>query len=149
VEDENIDIIALIAERKIKEAIEDGQFDNLSGAHKPLKDDELANLPPDIRLAMRIMQNSGYRDISAKDDSVFINDPWQGAPEERRINRAITSLQLKLDKNKKKTGGAKAKLKTDPLAINSPDSLDSLDSHDNIIDSPYLAKILSKIGGST
>jgi hypothetical protein len=49
-----------IVEDLIKKAQRDGQFDNLPGAGKPLPPDEFAHYPDDIRMAMRILKNSGY-----------------------------------------------------------------------------------------
>ncbi|MEW6734592.1 MAG: DUF1992 domain-containing protein [Acidobacteriota bacterium] len=55
----DIDIFEQIANEKIKEAIERGEFDNLPGKGKPLDLEEDANVPPDLRLAYRIMKNAG------------------------------------------------------------------------------------------
>ena len=49
-----------IVEDLIKAAQRDGKFDNLSGAGKPLPPDEFAHYPEDIRMAMRILKNSGH-----------------------------------------------------------------------------------------
>ncbi len=51
--------IAKIAEEKIKQAIEDGEFDNLSGAGKPLRLEEETWIPEDLRAAYRILKNAG------------------------------------------------------------------------------------------
>jgi hypothetical protein len=49
-----------LIEQKLREAAADGSFDNLPGAGKPqdLTDDML--VPEDLRLAHRILKNSGY-----------------------------------------------------------------------------------------
>ncbi len=50
-----------IAERRIREAIEAGEFDNLTGAGKPLADQEdNPFVPEDMRVAFKVLQNSGY-----------------------------------------------------------------------------------------
>lgn len=49
-----------IVEDLIKAAQRDGKFDNLPGAGKPLPPDEFAHYPEDIRMAMRILKNSGH-----------------------------------------------------------------------------------------
>ncbi|WP_046176198.1 DnaJ family domain-containing protein [Domibacillus indicus] len=49
-----------IAEEKIKKAMEEGLFDNLPGAGKPLPEDEFASLPPELRMAYRMMKNAGF-----------------------------------------------------------------------------------------
>ena len=49
-----------IAERKIAEAIERGDFDDLPGAGRPLQLDDDAHVPEDLRAAYRILKNAGY-----------------------------------------------------------------------------------------
>jgi len=59
--DEVIIKLERIAERRIREAIEAGDFDNLTGAGKPLStDDENPYVPADMRVAFKVLQNSGY-----------------------------------------------------------------------------------------
>ncbi|HET8700496.1 MAG TPA: DnaJ family domain-containing protein [Nitrococcus sp.] len=50
----------LIAEQRIAEAIERGELSNLPGAGKPLKLDDDALVPPELRLAYRILKNAGF-----------------------------------------------------------------------------------------
>jgi Domain of unknown function (DUF1992) len=52
--------IERIAEQRILEAIERGDFDHLAGAGKPLDLDENADVPPELRLAYRILKNAGF-----------------------------------------------------------------------------------------
>lgn len=49
-----------IVENLIKKAQNDGDFDNLPGAGKPLAPDEFAHYPEDFRMIMRILKNSGH-----------------------------------------------------------------------------------------
>ena len=49
-----------IVEDAIVRAREEGKFNNLPGAGKPLPKDELEHVPADIRMAVRILKNSGY-----------------------------------------------------------------------------------------
>lgn len=50
----------LIAEQRIAEAIERGELSNLPGAGKPLELADDALIPPDLRLAYRILKNAGF-----------------------------------------------------------------------------------------
>ena len=50
----------IVAEDHIKRAIRDGKFDNLEGMGNPLPKDEAENLPPELRMAYRVLKNSGY-----------------------------------------------------------------------------------------
>ena len=47
-----------IAEARIREAIEQGVFDNLPGAGKPLDLEEYFNTPEDLRMAFSILKNA-------------------------------------------------------------------------------------------
>ena len=47
-----------IAERKIADAVEQGQFENLEGKGRPLNLDEDAMTPPHLRLGNRILRNA-------------------------------------------------------------------------------------------
>jgi len=49
-----------IAERRIREAQERGEFDDLPGAGAPLDLDDDALVPEDLRAAYRILKNAGF-----------------------------------------------------------------------------------------
>ena len=48
-----------IAERRILEAIEKGEFDNLEGKGKPLHFDDESMIPEDLRMVCRFLKNAG------------------------------------------------------------------------------------------
>ena len=47
-----------IAESRIREAMEQGQFDNLPGAGQPLSLEEYFSTPEDLRMAYSILKNA-------------------------------------------------------------------------------------------
>jgi len=49
-----------VAEDHIRRALREGKFDNLDGMGKPLPRDEAEDLPPELRMAYRILKSSGY-----------------------------------------------------------------------------------------
>jgi hypothetical protein len=51
--------IERIAEQRIREAIERGDFDHLEGAGKPLALDDDRDVPDELRVAYRILKNAG------------------------------------------------------------------------------------------
>lgn len=55
-----MNVIERIAEQRIREAMDRGDFDRLPGAGKPLDLDEDADVPPELRVAYRILKNSGF-----------------------------------------------------------------------------------------
>lgn len=67
-----------IIEQKIQEAIRNGEFDDLEGAGQPLHLVDESDIPPESRLAYRILKNSGY------------------LPEEMQIRKDIKSLEQML-----------------------------------------------------
>jgi hypothetical protein len=54
-----MDIIAIIAERKIQEAMARGEFDNLPGRGKPLVLEDLSGVPEELRMAYKVLKNAG------------------------------------------------------------------------------------------
>lgn len=54
-----MNIFEWIANEKIEEAMRRGEFDNLPGKGKPLDLEDDAHIPPDQRMAYRLMKNAG------------------------------------------------------------------------------------------
>ena len=54
-----MDIFARIAEQRIREAIENGEFEDLKGMGKPLDLGDESWIPEDLRMAYRILKNAG------------------------------------------------------------------------------------------
>lgn len=54
-----MDILALIAERRIGEAIAQGAFDRLENAGKRIELDDPTWVPEDLRMPYRILKNAG------------------------------------------------------------------------------------------
>lgn len=55
-----MDVFQLIADRKIREAMDDGAFDNLEYAGKPLDLSENPFEDPADRMAHRLLKNNGF-----------------------------------------------------------------------------------------
>lgn len=53
-------IVDQIVERKIAEAVERGDFDNLPGAGRPFEIEEDLLVPAELRVAYRLLKNAGY-----------------------------------------------------------------------------------------
>jgi hypothetical protein len=49
-----------IAERKIREAMEEGSFDDLAGKGRPLDLEEDPYVDPSLRMAHRLLRNNGF-----------------------------------------------------------------------------------------
>jgi hypothetical protein len=92
-----------IAEEKIREAMENGEFDNLPGSGKPLQGlDSYFATPEGVRLGYSILKNSGFvpeevallKEINMLKEQVFVyTDPRK----KNELNSQIAELQLKYD----------------------------------------------------
>jgi hypothetical protein len=88
----------LLAERKIEEALERGDLDNLPGAGQPLDLDDDPLVPEDLRMAYRILKNAGFvppeveqiREI-AELERVVMRD---SEPDDAARARAVKRLSL-------------------------------------------------------
>ena len=71
-----MDILSIIAEEKIKEAIRNGDFDNLPGYGKPLKLENLSHLPPELRASYLLLKNAGVlpEELQRKKEIIRLQD---------------------------------------------------------------------------
>jgi hypothetical protein len=83
-----------IAEKKIKEAIENKELDNLEGFGKPVDNSEYFGVPEEERIAVHILKNAGV------------------VPEELKIRKKIDNLinKIKECKDKKEKADLKNEL---------------------------------------
>lgn len=82
--------IALIAERKIAEAMAEGLFDNLPGRGQPQRLENLSHLPEDMRLAYIILKNAGYLDGEAPSPSRLAGDEGRALGRLERLKFLLT-----------------------------------------------------------
>ncbi len=54
-----MEIFSKIAEQRIREAIERGEFDNLEGMGRPIRFEDETWIPDDLRPAYRFLKNAG------------------------------------------------------------------------------------------
>lgn len=90
--------IAFIAEQRILEAMERGEFDNLPGKGKPLDLEDDANVPEDLRMAYKLLKNAGYApEELAKDTGVkTTRDLLPGDGGERKRLRQLQKMEILL-----------------------------------------------------
>jgi len=86
-----------IAEEKIKEAIERGEFDNLSGFGKPLPPDDAEGVPEELRLAFKVLKNAGMlpEEMQLRKEMLTLEDLIRCARDEGERKRLQTELTLK------------------------------------------------------
>jgi len=87
-----------IIEKKIKEAQEKGEFDNLPGKGEPLKLEDDGGVPEDLRMAYRILKNADCLppEIELKKEIRQMEDMLAGIPDEKERYRPIKKINLKI-----------------------------------------------------
>jgi hypothetical protein len=84
----------LIAERKIAEALERGEFDDLPGRGRPLELEEDRLVPEELRMAYRIVKNAGYvpREVEALSKGEKKLSLLKARVEDRYFSRVVRKL---------------------------------------------------------
>jgi len=89
-----------LAEEKIREAMDEGVFDNLPGKGKPLDLEEDGAVPEDMRLAFKILRNAGCLPIEmeVRKEIYSLRQLLKEAIDEdtrRQLRRELNFLMLK------------------------------------------------------
>lgn len=96
-------ILQTIAERKIQQAMAEGNMPDLSHwQNKPLPPDDMVDVPPDLRMAYRLLKNAGYvpEEICLQKEIRQIERLLTGDLDEKekiRQLKRISVLQTKLE----------------------------------------------------
>ncbi|MDR2611504.1 MAG: DUF1992 domain-containing protein [Deltaproteobacteria bacterium] len=132
-----VDPVALVAERKILEAMEQGLFDNLPGYGRPLPEDEFANLPDEVRLCARILRSSSHLEGGAAlPGSLRVSSLLEAGPGgAREAFRGIGRLGARLRGPGPRRGGGPA----------GPEGPPREGRAGRLLDSPYLGRILARL----
>jgi hypothetical protein len=87
-------ILQRIAEQKIEDAIARGEFDNLPGKGKPLRLEDDSNVPPELRMAYKILRNSGHvpPEIQEQKEIASIEEMLERCTDEQERYRQIKKL---------------------------------------------------------
>jgi hypothetical protein len=92
-----------IAESRILEAIQDGAFDNLEGKGQPLVLDDDRDIPPELRMAYKILKMADCLppELELQKQIITLQDMMVGLPDEaaklqqmRRLNFMIMKLNM-------------------------------------------------------
>lgn len=92
--------ISKIAEQRILEALEQGEFDNLPGQGKPLEKDDDSRVPEDLRMAYKILKNSGHvpKEVEIQREIRVTEDLLADLKDEKERLRALKRLGVLRDK---------------------------------------------------
>jgi hypothetical protein len=89
-------ILDWIAERRIHQAIERGELDQLPGAGRPLVLDDDRLVAEDLRVAYRILKNAGYvpPELQCMREIADLQRSIEDKPDTESRRRALTRLSL-------------------------------------------------------
>jgi hypothetical protein len=93
-----VDILASIAERKIREAMERGEFDGLPGKGKPLDLSDEPLVPEELRVAYKVLRNAGYLppELELHNEIVRLKDLIDAIVDEGERRARVRELNVKL-----------------------------------------------------
>lgn len=97
-----------IAEQKIREAMENGEFDDLPGKGKPLALEDDRHLPQDIRLAHKILKNADVLppELALRKEILTVEEMLVDVKDTKEKYRQIKKLNyliMKLNMTRKST----------------------------------------------
>lgn len=98
-----IPALQIIAERKIEEFLQKGEGANLSHwKNKPMPVEDMSNVPPDLRMAYKILKNSGYipEEVALRKEIVRTEDLLAHCKDEKeklKQLKKLSFLQFKLE----------------------------------------------------
>jgi len=98
-----VDIFQKIAEQRIRQAMEDGEFDNLPGKGQPLQLEDDSHIPEDIRIPYKILKNANCLppELELKKEILRLEDMLANMPDEKekylqmkRLNVLVMRLNM-------------------------------------------------------
>lgn len=96
-----------IAEERIRRAQEQGQFNDLEGAGRPLRLEDDSHIPPDLRMAYKVLKNAGYLPPEIRQDREIRNaidllehmeDEQERYRQIQKVNVLISRMDLRRDR---------------------------------------------------
>lgn len=104
-----MDIVAMIAESKIKEAIANGDLDNLPNKGQPLIMEDLSSIPSELRAGYKILKNAGVlpEELQIRKDMITLqdlidccNDEKEKIKLRKRLNEKLLRFNILMEKKK-------------------------------------------------
>jgi len=95
-----VDIFIKIAEQRIREAVERGEFDNLEGRGKPIVFEDETWIPEDLRPAYRILRNAGClpQELELRREVMNLRRLLETIDDDKERVKKIRELNFKLMK---------------------------------------------------
>ncbi|PGU09552.1 DUF1992 domain-containing protein [Bacillus cereus] len=110
-----MDVFLSIAEEKIRQAIRNGDLDNIPGQGKPLQLEDLSMVPPELRMSYKILKNAGMipLEMELQKDILKIEDLiacCYDGEERKKLQEELTTKTLRfqqlMEKRKMKDSSA-------------------------------------------
>jgi len=97
-----MDFFTRLAENRILEAMKAGEFDNLRGKGQPLDLNDDSHIPPELRMAYKILKNADCLppELTLRKEVVQLQDLVAAMPDEAeklKQMRRLNFLMMKLD----------------------------------------------------
>jgi hypothetical protein len=89
-----------VIERKIREAQQRGEFENLPGKGKPLELEDDRNIPEDLRLAYKVLKNADCipPEVQLRKEIRQMKDMLDSIPDEKEKYLQIRRINYKINK---------------------------------------------------
>jgi hypothetical protein len=93
-----LDIFAKIADQKIRDALERGEFDHLEGAGKPLDLRDESWVPADLRMCYKILKNAGCLppELELRNEVINLRELLSGIDDDQERIKKIRELNFKI-----------------------------------------------------
>lgn len=93
-----MDIFQKIAERKIQEAMKNGEFDNLPNHGKPIDLNDDIHVPQDLRMAYRVLKNAGCLppELELRNEIISLRMMIDSLDDDRERTKKIRELNFKI-----------------------------------------------------
>lgn len=95
-----MEILQKIAEQKIQEALQNGEFDNLPGKGKPIVLEDDSRIPEDMRVAYKILKNANCLppELELKKEINQMKELLNAMPDEQEKYRMIRKINFQITK---------------------------------------------------
>lgn len=92
--------LAMIAENRIREAVENGELDNLPGQGKALHFEDVSHIPEELRMAYKILKNANCLppEVACRKEAGQLADLLDALPDEQEKLRCMRKLRYLLEK---------------------------------------------------
>ncbi|MWV43416.1 DUF1992 domain-containing protein [Paenibacillus sp. HJL G12] len=93
-------IMSWLAEQRINQAMERGEFKDLAGKGKPLEFEDMSQIPVDLRMSYKIMKNAGFipEELQLQGELLKLQDlihACENAGEKQKLKKTMTEKKLR------------------------------------------------------